>query len=359
MTALVIVLSATTSAHADIIVGVAGPMTGQYAIFGEQMVHGAQAAIDEINAKGGISGEQLRLDVGDDSCDNRKAEELAKTFVSNGASVVIGHFCSNAALIGAKIYQAANIPMISPSASLPSLAENAGWNVVRIASRDDAQAEVAALRIIQKTPTAIVAVIDDGSAAGKALAGRFKAAYGKNPMSVTIKPDTKDFSSLATDVQLHGVDSIYFACAASDAGNIASALKAQGLPIEFYGSDSLLADQFWANAKEAGDDTRATFVTDPQSARQAKQAIESLIIAGFNADGATLTSFAAVQLYAAAAVQTGAHNGKGIAEYLRTGKTNETVLGPLAFDAKGEVQPPRFVWYKWSQGVYSAESSNN
>ena len=359
MTALVIVLSATTSAHADIIVGVAGPMSGQYAIFGEQMVHGAQAAIDEINAKGGISGEQLRLDVGDDGCDNRKTEEVAKTFVSNGASVVIGHFCSNAALIGAKIYEAANIPMISPSASLPSLAENAGWNVVRIASRDDAQAEVAASRIKQKTPEAIVAIVDDGSGAGKGLAGRFKAAYGKNPMSVTIKPDTKDFSTLVADMQLHGLDTVYFACSASDAGNIAAALKSQGLAIKFYGSDSLLADQFWANAKEAGEDTRATFATDPQSAHQAKLAIESLKIAGFNADGATLPSYAAAQLFAAAAVQTGAHNSKGIAEYLRSGKANETVLGALAFDAKGEVQPPRFVWYKWSQGAYSAESSNN
>ena len=358
-TALIIGTSFSSSALADIIIGVAGPMSGQYAFFGEQIVHGAQTAIDEINAKGGISGELIRLDVGDDSCDNRKTEEVAKTFVGNGVSVVIGHFCSNAALIGAKIYEAANMPMISPSASLPSLAEGAGWNVVRLASRDDAQADIAALRIRQTTPEAVVAVIDDGSAAGKALTSRFITAFGKTPMAVTIKPDTKDFSTLVADVQLHSVDAIYFACAASDAGNIAAALKAQGLAVKLYGSDNLLADQYWANAKEAGEGTRATFATDPQSANQAKQAIESLKIAGLNSDGATLPSFAAVQLFAAAAVQTGAHNGRGITEYLRSGKAFETVLGPLAFDTKGEVQPPRFVWYKWSNGAYSAESSNN
>jgi branched-chain amino acid transport system substrate-binding protein len=358
MTALVIVLSATRSAHADIIVGVAGPMSGQYAIFGEQMVHGAQAAIDEINAKGGISGEELRLAVGDDGCDSRKTEEVAKGFVTSGAAVVIGHFCSNAALIGAKIYELANIPMISPSASLPTFAEGAGWNVVRLASRDDAQADMAAIRIKRATPEAIIAVIDDGSSAGKALVSRFTNALGKAPMAMTIKPDTKDFSTLVADVQLHGVSSIYFACAASDAGNIAAALKSQGLGIALFGSESLLSDQFWVNAKEAGENTRASFVTDPQSAHQAKSAMESLKISGFNADGATLPSFAAIQLYAAAALQIGAHNGKGIAEYLRSGKTNETVLGPLAFDANGEVQPPRFVWYKWNQGAYSAESSN-
>ena len=350
----------SSPARADITIGVAGPMTGQYAIFGEQMVHGAQAAIDAINAKGGISGEQLLLDVGDDACDNRKAEEVAKGFVSSGAAVVIGHFCSSAALIGAKVYEAANIPMIGPSASLPSLAEGAGWNVIRISSRDDMQAEVAAHRIAQETPDAKVALINDGSAAGLALTNRFISAYGKAPaLAAKIKPDAKDFADIIADLQKSGATAAYLGVSASDAGNIAVAIKKQGLDIKLYGADSLITEQYWASAAEAGENTRATFATDPQSARQAKQVIESLKIAGFNADGATMPSYAAVQLYAAAAVQVGAHNGKGIAAYLRSGKSNETVLGPMAFDAKGEVQPPRFVWYKWSQGAFSAESSNN
>jgi branched-chain amino acid transport system substrate-binding protein len=352
--------SLSSPAQADITIGLAGPMTGQYAVFGEQMVHGAQAAIDDINAKGGISGEQLVLDVGNDDCDNRKTDEVAKAFVTSGASVVIGHFCSNAALIGAKIYEAANIPMISPSASLPSFAEGAGWNVIRIASRDDIQAEVAARRIAKETPGAKVALIDDGSVLGLALSNRFVGAYGKSPaLSARIKPDMKDLKGLVSDLQKSGTTSAYLACSASDAGNIAVAIKAQGLLIKLYGADSLIAEQYWASASTAGENTSATFATDPQSARQAKQVIETLRIAGFNADGATLPSYAAVQLFAAAAVQTGAHNGKGIAAYLLSGKPIETALGPLAFDVKGEVQPPRFVWYKWSQGAYSAESPSN
>jgi branched-chain amino acid transport system substrate-binding protein len=350
----------TSPARADITIGVAGPMSGQYAIFGEQMVHGAQAAIDAINAKGGISGEQLVLDVGDDACDNRKTEEIAKGFVADGAAVVIGHFCSNAALIGAKIYEAANVPMISSSASLPSLADGAGWNVIRIASRDDMQAEVAAIRIARETPDAKVALIDDGSAAGLALTNRFASTYGKAPaLAARIKTEAKDFSGLILELQKSGANNAYLACSASDAGNIAAAIKSKGLNIKLYGADSLITEQYWTSAAEAGKNTRATFATDPQAVRQAKQVIDALKIAGFNGDGATLPSYAAVQLFAAAAVQVGAHNGKGIAEYLRSGKSTETVLGPLAFDAKGEVQPPRFVWYKWSQGAFGAESSNN
>jgi branched-chain amino acid transport system substrate-binding protein len=360
LTAWSIAVLSATPARADITIGVAGPMSGQYAIFGEQMVHGAQAAIDAINARGGLSGEQLVLDIGDDVCDNRKAEEIARRFVTTGAAVVIGHFCSNAALGGAKIYEAAGIPMISPSASLPGLADGAGWNVIRIASRDDMQAELAARRITSETPDAKVALIDDGSATGIALAKRFISTYGKPPaLAASIKTDAKNFSGLLSDLQKSGVTDAYLACSATDAGNIAAAIKSQNLEIRLFGADSLITEQYWASAGVAGEHTLATFATDPQGMHQAKQTIESLRIAGFSADGATLPSYAAVQLFAVAAIQVGAHNGKGIAEYLRDGKTTETVLGPLAFDNKGEVQPPRFVWYKWSQGALSAESPNN
>jgi branched-chain amino acid transport system substrate-binding protein len=52
------------SAWAEIVIATAGPMTGQYASFGEQMKAGAEQAVEDINAAGGVNGEQLRLEVG-------------------------------------------------------------------------------------------------------------------------------------------------------------------------------------------------------------------------------------------------------------------------------------------------------
>ena len=65
--ALNLVLSG--AALADITIGVAGPMTGQYATFGQQLRVGAEQAVKDINAAGGINGEQLTLSIGDDACD--------------------------------------------------------------------------------------------------------------------------------------------------------------------------------------------------------------------------------------------------------------------------------------------------
>ena len=343
------------AAHADILVGVAGPMSGQYQIFGDQMVHGAQAAIDDINALGGISGQLLRIQIGDDACDVHKAEEVAHGFVAAGVSMVIGHYCSTPALAAAKIYEAAGVIMVVPQASLPSLADGAGWNVLRLASRDDVQADVAALRIGRENPAANVAVLEDGSLAANNLSKRFLAHAAKPPALVqSFKPDAPDFFKLVLDVKAAKIDVVYFACNAGDAGRIAAALQGAGVLVKMFGPDQLLVDEYWVKSAIAAEESRVTFTTDPQSSFAAKPVIAALKIAGFNADGATLPSYAALQLYAAAAVAHGT-SAHAIADWLHSGAAINTVLGPLSFDTKGEVQPPRFVWYRWHQGLYGAE----
>jgi branched-chain amino acid transport system substrate-binding protein len=351
---------ANTAARADIVIGVAGPLTGQYAAFGAQMLHGVQTAVDDINATGGIAGEIIFMQPEDDGCDNHQAEVAANDLVAKNARVVIGHFCSTPSLAAARIYEVAGIPMIAPSASLPVLTEAGLWNVVRIASRDDAQADFAAKRILHTYPKAKVAMLDDGSAAGANLAGRFKQAMGAAPvLSLSFKPDAKSFDGLVNDVKLRDVEVIYFACGASDAGRIAADLQAAGVQAHLFGADLLLTDQYWEKSGAAGEGTLVSFSRDPQSSHDAKAATASLQLAGFDAEGATLPAYAAVQLFVSAAQATSPQNGRAVASWLHSGKPLATVLGPLAFDAKGDVQPPRFVWYKWSKGAYAAESPAN
>ncbi|MGD9951697.1 MAG: ABC transporter substrate-binding protein, partial [Burkholderiales bacterium] len=60
-------------AWAQTVIAVAGPMTGQYASFGEQMRRGAEMAVADLNAKGGVMGKKLVLKIGDDACDPKQA----------------------------------------------------------------------------------------------------------------------------------------------------------------------------------------------------------------------------------------------------------------------------------------------
>jgi branched-chain amino acid transport system substrate-binding protein len=84
-------LAAGTSANAQITVGVAGPMTGQYASFGEQLKNGATLALEDINAAGGVNGQQLKLSVGDDACDPKQARRPARAGRVRSLLLVVVH----------------------------------------------------------------------------------------------------------------------------------------------------------------------------------------------------------------------------------------------------------------------------
>src|SRR5665213_3925730 len=87
-------LFSATAVRADIIIGVAGPMSGQYQAFGQSMLNGVKAAVDKINASGGLHAEQLSIISADDQCDTIKAKEAANKLLAQQVDVVIGHFCS-------------------------------------------------------------------------------------------------------------------------------------------------------------------------------------------------------------------------------------------------------------------------
>jgi branched-chain amino acid transport system substrate-binding protein len=69
-----------------------GPMSGQYASFGEQMAAGAEMAVADINANGGVNGAMLELIIGDDACDPKQAVAVANDLAGQGVSFVAGHF---------------------------------------------------------------------------------------------------------------------------------------------------------------------------------------------------------------------------------------------------------------------------
>src|SRR4029453_8324501 len=90
-------LSATAFAQ-DTNVAVAGPMTGGESAFGRQMKNGAEMAVADINAAGGVLGKKLALQVGDDACDPKQARSVAEKFARAKHPFGAGHFCSSSSI---------------------------------------------------------------------------------------------------------------------------------------------------------------------------------------------------------------------------------------------------------------------
>ena len=115
-----------SAAQAEIPIATAGPMTGQYATFGEQMRNGAELAVADINAEGGVLGEQLTLSVGDDACDPRQAVSVANEFVNEGVIFVAGHFCSGSSIPASQVYTEEAILLAKLAAGLDTYTNLAG-----------------------------------------------------------------------------------------------------------------------------------------------------------------------------------------------------------------------------------------
>jgi branched-chain amino acid transport system substrate-binding protein len=347
-----------SSAQAEILIGIAGPMTGQNAAFGAQMRNGAVAAIASINAKGGLNGELLRLVEGDDQCDVKRAVEVANQLAAQDVRMVAGHFCSNAATAAASVYAARDVVMISPSASHPKLTDQGLATTLRLAPRDDVQGTLAALRILQDDTQAVVALIEDGTAQAKSLVEKF-SSVGVPALIVSIKPGERNIAAAVQKLRVGNPSAIYFACGGSDAGNIAAAYASGGGIAKLYGPDTLLVDAYFERAGAAAEGTVATFPNDPQAAPDAREVIASLQSQGQTAEGATLTTFAAIEVYAAAAQANPTATATDIAAKLKSGAKFKTILGEFAFDGKGDAQPQRYDWYRWSNGAFSRDDRVN
>ena len=104
LSVLVLCLAAVP-AFADIRIGVAGPFTGDASFFGEQIKHGVDQAVADLNAQGGIKGQKLVTIYADDACDPKQAVTVANKMASLGIKFVVGHGCSGASIPASKNFQ--------------------------------------------------------------------------------------------------------------------------------------------------------------------------------------------------------------------------------------------------------------
>ena len=126
----------------DIIVGAAGPMTGGQATFGRQMKNGAEQAVADINAAGGVLGKKLKLEIGDDACDPKQARSVAEKFAGEGVAVVVGHYCSSSSIPASDAYLDGGVLQITPASTNPLFTERGMWNTFRTCGRDDQQGRI-------------------------------------------------------------------------------------------------------------------------------------------------------------------------------------------------------------------------
>ncbi|MBI2719288.1 MAG: branched-chain amino acid ABC transporter substrate-binding protein [Rhizobiales bacterium] len=350
-----------SAAWAEIKIGVAGPITGQYASFGEQLKRGAEMAVKDLNAAGGVNGEKLTLEVGDDACDPKQAVAVANQMVSKGIKFMAGHFCSGSSIPASAVYAEEGIVQITPASTNPKFTEQGLWNTNRVVGRDDAQGLVAGNFLAKTFKGKKIAILDDKSPYGKGLADETRKALNaagvKETMNESYTAGEKDYTALVSKMKDAGIDAVYVGGYHTEGGLILRQMREQGMTAQMISGDAFNTAEFWTIAGPAGEGMIFTFAPEPRNIPAAKAVVEEFKAENYDPEGYTLYAYAAIQAWAQAATATKGTDGKAISKWLRAGNTLKTVLGDISLNEKGDIKDAKYVWYKWSNGKYAEDPS--
>lgn len=336
---------------ADVKLGLAGPITGPNAALGAQLKMGAEQAVADINAAGGILGQKVEVVVGDDASDPKQGVSVANRFASESVNFVIGHINSGVSIPASEVYLENGIVQITPGSTAPALTDRGQWNVFRTCGRDDQQGSVAGVYMAKTYANRKVAIVHDKTAYGMGVALETQKAINtgglKEALFEGINPGDKDYSALVGKLKEAGIEAIYYGGMYPEAGLIIRQMRDQGMEAVLISGDGIVSSEFPSIAGPGAAGTLMTFTADPRKIPANKEIVDRFLAKGFDPESYTLYSYAAVQILKQAAEAAGTLDGQKVAEVMHSGREFDTVAGKIAYDAKGDMKDPRYVIYEW------------
>jgi branched-chain amino acid transport system substrate-binding protein len=341
----------------EILIAVAGPMSGQYAAFGRAMQAGAQSAVDDINAAGGIGKGKLKLLIEDDACDRAKAVAVAERLVLAKAALVVGHHCDSASIAAAPIYAAASIIQISPGTTEASFTDKrAGPTIFRLAYRNDDEGSVSGTYLAERFAGKRVAILHDRTVVGIQLAAQTKKAMNaaglKEVLNSGFVAGERDYTQLARDLKAYRIDAAYLGAYPSEVDLIYSALRSEGLTTTVVGSNLLSGAFMKTPVSPLQDGVLLTTIAGlPPQTGTLKSGMGRTT--GDTLALIKVTTHAAFEIWAQATQTTTLSGGTGATGNLAVKIQQErfqTSLGSVSFNKKGDAMVPFFRMYSWRGG---------
>jgi len=349
-------LLAASSAHAEILIGLAAPMTGSMAWFGEQHQEALEAAAPEFEAAEQVIGEDIDVMIVDDFCNGEQAVAAAHKLVEAGVVFVGGHACSGAAIPASAVYEEAGVLMISSTATNPLLTERGLELIFRVVERDTKQAVMVADRLAEHGPEANIAIVHDGEAYGQGLAEATEAVLSARDIDPVIfdgiAPGRADYGDLLDRLEASEIEALFFSGYPTEAGLVIRQARARGQGFEMIGIDSLSSEYFWHMAGEAAEGVLFPSTKELRDSPDAASVVARFRDQGFEPEGFTLYNFAVFEVWSKAVQQASSADPETVARTLRE-NTFDTVLGKIGFDANGDVTgTDSFAWYVWKNDTY-------
>jgi branched-chain amino acid transport system substrate-binding protein len=252
---LAALLAGSASAN-TIKIGEYASLTGKEASFGQQSHKGLKLAIDEINAAGGVLGQQLELITEDNQTKPGESATAVKKLLSRDKVVaLIGEVASGRSLEAAPLAQAAKIPMIAPAATNPAVTQKGNY-VFRVCFIDPFQGTVMAKFAkddLKAKKVAILFSVSNAYSVGLARFFRetFVANGGQIVSEKNFSEGDKDFRAQLTAVKAAGADAVFVPSYYTEAALVVRQARDLGMTVPFFGGDGWVADQLLEIGGEA------------------------------------------------------------------------------------------------------------
>jgi branched-chain amino acid transport system substrate-binding protein len=332
-----------------ILLGMDIPLSGSSAAIGPYMKNGAQLAIDEINAKGGVLGRKLQLRAEDDACDPKTAVAAANKLVAANVAVSVGGYCSGATLPTLPVFDRRKIPMIIPAANSTELVDQKLKHVFFVNGTGDQQA-AAAMAWVTKSGAKKVALLHDNTSYSKDIAVRTATELDKpgGPDKAAldaVTPGESDYSANVNSVLRAKPDFIYWTGYYQEGGLILRQLRQAGYKGKFMIADGSVDAKFVSIAGgTAAEGTYATMTQTPDTIEGAQNWIATYK-QKFGADPGPYStqSYDAVRVAAEAIKNAGGTDGDKLVTALEGINGLQLFSGPLKFTPKHTLSSGGFV----------------
>lgn len=357
--------ASTTSREGDVSVvriGAASPLTGPQAHIGIDIKNGTQLAVDDINASGlSIGGKKVKLELlaEDDEANPTKATTVAQKLVDAKVVGVVGHFNSGASIPASKIYSDAGLVQISPGSTNPKYTQQGFKTTYRVVANDDQQGPVCAQYAVGKLGVKNIAVIDDSTAYGQGLANAFEAkatALGATIVAHehTTDKDT-DFTAILTAIKSKNPDLVFFGGIDTQAGPMAKQMAGLGIKARLLGGDGMQTPNFLKLAGEAAEGAMASIPGLPKELMPGGKAFLEKFKSKFNAEVELFApmGYDAVFVIVEAMKSAGSTEPARILAEMQKTQFNG-VIGPIAFDEKGDLRDGPLTIYAVKSGKWEA-----